>query len=89
MFEHSTRTQSSMDAPLPPNETSLTKQQRADKARERLAVVESQLREARKILQRDWALMTPRERSAQSRVVRDWERQEQTLVDEIEMNLAP
>ncbi len=78
-----------MGAQSPSDDTSQSKQQRADIAREQLKLVEEQLRAARRILRRDWPSLTPRERSAQSRVVRDWEVQEQALIDEIEMNYAP
>jgi hypothetical protein len=78
-----------MDALRSPQNASLTNQERADVAREQLTIVEAELREARKVLQRDWPSMTPRERSAQSRIVREWEMQERTLIDEIEMNLSP
>lgn len=55
-----------------------------DLAREELQVVEKQLRETRKILNRDWPMMSPRERSSQSRIVKEIEQQRQTLLEKIE-----
>lgn len=63
--------------------------QKLDEAREELKTVETKLREERRIINRDWAQMSPRERSSQSRVVKELEEQQRILTDEIEMNLAP
>jgi hypothetical protein len=52
-----------------------------------LASVVKELKAARKILARDWAQLTPRERSAQSRVVKELEEQQRALEDEISMLL--
>lgn len=45
-----------------------------------------QLKDARKILARDWEQMTPRERSAASRLVKQLEQREHTLLEEIQMS---
>jgi hypothetical protein len=63
-----------------------------DEARE-LAIEELQsvlkrLKEAKKVLARDWAQMTPRERSAHSKFVKEIEQQKQSLLDTIEMSRA-
>ncbi len=55
-----------------------------DLAHEELKVVEKELREERRILNRDWAQMSPRERSSQSRVVKDLEERKATLLETIE-----
>jgi hypothetical protein len=44
------------------------------------------LKDERKILARDWERLTPRERSAQSRIVKELEQQKHALEEEIEMN---
>lgn len=62
------------------------KQQRLDLAHEALAAISVKLREARRILNRDWPHMTPRERSSRSRQVKQLEQQQQALIDEIAMN---
>jgi cytoplasmic iron level regulating protein YaaA (DUF328/UPF0246 family) len=64
-------------------------QQKLDLAHEELEIVEKKLREMRKILYRDWEAMSPRERSSQSRIVKELEERQRSLVDEIEINLAP
>ena len=46
------------------------------------------LKDAKRCIRRDWEQLTPRERSAQSRVVKDLEQRQQVLEDEIEMNNA-
>ena len=55
-----------------------------DLAHEELKVVEKELREERRILNRDWAQMSPRERSSQSRVVKELEERQQALRETIE-----
>jgi len=57
-----------------------------DRAEQQLQVVFNELKEARRILRRDWEQMTPRERSSQSRVVKDLEDMQRKLEDEVEMN---
>lgn len=59
--------------------------QKLDAARDELKTVETQLRAARKILKRDWPQMSPRERSSQSRVVKELEERQRILTDEIEI----
>jgi hypothetical protein len=56
------------------------------RAYEQLEGVIKALKEARKILVRDWAQLTPRERSAQSRVVKELEQQKHACEEEIKMN---
>ena len=60
--------------------------QSTDLVDEELKGVITKLKEARKILARDWEQMTPRERSAVSRIVKELEQQEQALREEIEMS---
>ena len=55
-----------------------------DLAHEELKVVEKELREERRILNRDWEQLSPRERSSQSRVVKDLEERKATLLETIE-----
>lgn len=55
-----------------------------DLAHEELKVVEKELREERRILNRDWAQMSPRERSSQSRVVKELEERKAALLETIE-----
>ncbi len=59
--------------------------QKLDEARAELKTVQTQLREERRIINRDWSQMTPRERSSQSRVVKELEERQRILMDEIEM----
>ena len=56
------------------------------RAEQELEGVLKALKEARKCLRRDWEHLTPRERSAQSRIVKELEQQKQALEDEIEMS---
>ena len=63
---------------------SISDQEKPDSAHEELKTVEKKLREERKVLNRDWETMSPRERSAQSRVVKELEEQKQTLQETIE-----
>lgn len=60
---------------------SISDQEKLDLAHEKLKVVEKKLREMRKILNRDWEQMSPRNRSSQSRIVKELEQQRQTLID--------
>lgn len=55
----------------------------SDLAYEQLAGVEQQLKAAKKILARDWECLTPRERSAHSRLVKELEQQQQALQETI------
>lgn len=72
------RPEPSSSQPLSPEELAL-------RAGAELAVVEVRLKEARKALRRDWAHLTPRARSEQSRGVRELELQHKALLDEIDM----
>ena len=56
------------------------------KADQELQEVLKTLKEARKCLRRDWDHLAPRERSAQSRIVKELEQRKRALEDEIEMN---
>jgi hypothetical protein len=56
------------------------------RADQQLQGVLKALKEARKCLRRDWEHLAPRERSAQSRVVKELEQQQRLLEEEIEMN---
>ena len=69
-----------------PRETPDRASERADLAAEQLVVVGKELKEARKILARDWDALSPRERSAHSRKVKQIEEQERSLLEIIEMN---
>lgn len=68
-----------------PQHNSLTKQD-LDLIHAQLEIVSHNLRETRRILNRDWPHLTPRERSSRSRQVKQLEEQQQALEDEIEMN---
>lgn len=59
-------------------------QEKLDSAHQELKVVEKKLREMRKILYRDWEAMSPRERSSQSRIVKEIEQRQQALQELIE-----
>lgn len=63
-----------------------SKQDLVDLASEQLKVVSQKLKAVRKVLARDWEGLSPRERSVLSRQVKDLERQQQALRDEIEVN---
>lgn len=52
----------------------------------RLTALRADLKEAQKVLRRDWEGLSPKERSARSREVKRMEDEEQALLDEIEMN---
>ena len=56
-----------------------------DLSHEELQAVETQLSETRKVLNRDWPEMTPRERSSQSRVVKEIEERRRVLLERIEI----
>ncbi|HEX8237750.1 MAG TPA: hypothetical protein VF600_17540 [Abditibacteriaceae bacterium] len=53
-----------------------------------LGHVLKRLKEAKKVMARDWTQMTPRERSAHSKHVKEIEQQKQSLLDTIEMSRA-
>jgi hypothetical protein len=69
-----------------PDWASLSKQEATDLASDRLAEVAAQLKAAQKALRRDWPNLSPGERSAGSRVVKQLEAQQQALYDVLEMN---
>ena len=66
------------------HDDSLANQTKLDLAHEELKAVEEKLREERRILNRDWAQMSPRERSSQSRVVKELENRRDALQETIE-----
>jgi hypothetical protein len=68
-------------------QSQFSKEELLDLAYEQLAVVEAQLKAAQKVLRRDWEDLSPRERSERSKGVKELERQQKTLQDEIAMNL--
>ncbi len=59
-------------------------QEKLDSAHQELKVVEKKLRAVRKLLYRDWEAMSPRERSSQSRIVKELEQQRNSLLETIE-----
>ena len=59
-------------------------EEKLDSAHEELKIVEKKLREMRKILYRDWETMSPRERSSQSRIIKELEQQRNALLETIE-----
>ena len=70
---------------LEPQHSTSDKEEAREHVYEQLESVFKALKEARKILARDWAQLTPRERSAQSRVVKELEAQQRALQDELAM----
>ena len=68
------------------SEPSFSSTVRFDRANEQLALVSSRLKEMQKILRRDWAQLSPRERSDLSRRVKELEAEQKSLEDELEMN---
>ena len=70
------------------HDDSLANQTKLDLAHEELKAVEEKLREERRIINRDWAQMSPRERSSQSRVVKELEEQKAVLLETIETSGA-
>ena len=63
--------------------TPLSDIEKLDLAHAELAVVEKELREERRIINRDWAQMSPRERSSQSRVVKELENRRDALQETV------
>jgi hypothetical protein len=57
-----------------------------DSLAKRLKTLGQELKEARKVLRRDWETLSPKDRSAASREVKRMEAEERALLDEIEMN---
>ena len=80
----STRCGATRSAIFPMNNDSLSNLEKLDLAHEELKTVETKLREERRILNRDWAQMSPRERSSQSRVVKELEERKAALLETIE-----
>jgi hypothetical protein len=73
--------------PQPPSSFSPDAREEArERAYEQLNSILKRLKDERKILARDWERLTPRERSAQSRIVKELEQQKHALEEEIEMN---
>ena len=67
-----------------PDDNPLSDLEKFDLAQEELAVVEKELREMRRIIYRDWEQMSPRDRSAQSRVVKELEQRKEQLLETIQ-----
>jgi hypothetical protein len=65
----------------------LSNQEKRDGANEELKIVVDKLRDARKILRRDWEQLSTRERSAQTRVVKELEQHELVLIEILETHL--
>jgi hypothetical protein len=73
-----------MDEPLQPD-SPLSKQEQADLANEELKSVLRSLKETKRILARDWEQLSPRERSAYARQVKDLEKKQGDLLEEINL----
>lgn len=72
--------------PPEPDWSALSKTEATDLANLRLAEVNAQHKAAKKALLRDWPNLTPGERSAASRVVKQLEAQQQALRDILQIN---
>lgn len=68
------------------NSSSALAEELRDRVAQRLKIVVENLRQAKKTLARDWSQMTPRERSAASRLVKEIEQEKQSLLDTLAMN---
>lgn len=68
----------------PPDDTPFSNLEKLDLAHEELAVVEKELREMRRIIYRDWEQMSPRDRSSQSRIVKELEQRRDDLLETIQ-----
>jgi hypothetical protein len=75
-----------MDLPLQEPSIIDAKEEARTLADQELQSVLKALKEAKKCLARDWEHLAPRERSAQSRVVKDLERQKRLLEEEVAIN---
>lgn len=75
-----------MDSPSQQPSIADIKERARTAAQEELQGVLKALKEARKCLRRDWQHLAPRERSTQSRTVKQLEEQTRLLEEEIEMN---
>ena len=69
----------------PERDLSISKQDQLDLASQQLQGVLQNLKQTKKVLARDWAELTPRERSAYARQVKELENEQQTLLKEIEL----
>jgi hypothetical protein len=69
-----------------PESFSTSRQFLLDTARAELDRISKLLREEKRVIARDWATMTARERSAQSRVVKRLEEETRLLQETIELN---
>lgn len=74
-----------MDSQLQPGD-SLSKEELIELTYARLDALLKKLKETKKVLLRDWADLTPGERSAQSRLVKEIEQEIKVVRDEIAMN---
>jgi FtsZ-binding cell division protein ZapB len=76
----------SQDKTAPPQtEFTPTRQELVDIADAQLEIVALRLKEVQKVLRRDWPNLTPRQRSELSREVKELERQQNSLHEEIKM----
>ncbi len=76
-----------MDNELTPK-TSPSAEESLDLAKAQLKDVLLNLKEAKRVLARDWEQLSPRERSAYARQVKMWEGRQKTLLEEIEIHSA-
>ncbi len=65
-----------------------TLEELTDRANAQLESVLKNLKDTKKILNRDWEQLSPRERSAYSRRVKEMEQEKQALLEVLEMNRA-
>ena len=72
----------------PMSEKPLSNEDLLDLANAQLKEVLQNLREAKRVLARDWQQLSPRERSAGARQVKLWESRQKTLLEEIEIHSA-
>ena len=69
-----------------PTSTEAASLQALDQAGADLIAVGAQLKEARKVLLRDWEALTPKERSAGSRIVKALESRQRELQEFLDMH---
>ena len=72
----------------PASETPPSSEELLDLAKAQLKDVLLNLKEAKRVLARDWEQMSPRDRSSYARQVKMWEGQQKTLLEEIEIHSA-
>ncbi len=69
-------------------EAPLSAEELLDLANAQLKDVLQNMKEAKRVLARDWEQLSPRERSAYARQVKMWEERQKTLLEEIEIHSA-